>query len=123
LETETEIRMTSSPNDRRKYNRIHSENAVHLKRLDLEAGEACGKTAAMSLGGCTVLNRQPVGQGSSVELLIAVGTSHKVIKARGRVVYELPKGDHFYEVGVEFQSISPEDFDVLQGLFEPHPDS
>jgi c-di-GMP-binding flagellar brake protein YcgR len=112
--------MASSPAERRKYDRIHSENAVHLKRLDTEAGEACGKTAAMSLGGCTVLNRQAVGKGASVELLIAVGTSHKVIKARGRVVYEHPREDHSYEVGVEFQSISPEDFNILQDLFEPH---
>jgi c-di-GMP-binding flagellar brake protein YcgR len=111
--------MTSDPSDRRRYNRIHSENAVHLKRLDAEAEEACGKTAAMSLGGCTVLYRQPVGKGTNVELLIAVGASHKVIKARGRVVYEHPKEDRSYEVGVEFQSISPEDYDVLQGLFEP----
>ena len=115
--------MAPSPADRRKYSRIHSENAVHLKRLDEEAAEGYGKTAALSLGGCTVLNRQPIGKGTSVELLIAVGTSHKVIKAKGRVVYEHPREDHSFEVGVEFQSISPEDFDVLQNLFEPHSDS
>ena len=41
-----------------------------------------------------------------------------LVKAHGRVVYEIPKGEGEYQVGVEFLRMATGDLTLLQALFE-----
>lgn len=102
---------------RRKFPRLQVENPVHVKRLGPEGLEGFAKTESIGLGGCMFVNHESVGSGTPVELLIKVRPQH-VITATGRIVYEVPKADRTFEVGVEFLSISEKDREVLQSLFE-----
>ena len=105
--------MTTSIVKRRRFPRICSEKPVHIRKLGTATHETTAKTRQISLGGCTVINRAPVGTGTPVELLIAV-RKQQVIQAMGTVVYEHALNAMYYEVGVEFMAISPGDRALLQ---------
>jgi hypothetical protein len=57
----------------------------------------------------------PMGLDSAVEL--AINLRGRMVNAVGKVVYEIPRADKAWEVGVEFVSISEEDRRILEGLF------
>jgi len=63
-------------------------------------------TRVLGPGGCMFLSPEPVGFGSLMELLIALG--ERVVRADSRVVYEIERGGE-HEVGVEFLRMSPAD--------------
>ncbi len=105
--------MTTSIVKRRRFPRIRSEKPVHIRKLGAATLETTAKTRQISLGGCAVINRAPVGAGTPVELLIAV-RKQQVIQAVGTVVYEHALNAACYEVGVEFMAISPRDRALLQ---------
>jgi hypothetical protein len=113
--------MSEEHGEKRKFPRLRTERAVHVKMLEQQERESSAKTGSLGAGGCSFVNREPFGTGSDVELLISV-KPRKVITARGRVVYERPMGDRAFEVGVEFTSIAPGDREALEGLLvAPNP--
>ena len=107
--------MSEDFGEKRKYPRLRAERPVHVKMLAQQERESSAKTESLGAGGCSFVNRDPVGKGAAVELLISV-KPRKVITARGRVVYERPMGERAFEVGVEFTSITPGDREALNGL-------
>ncbi len=106
--------------NRRRFPRIRTENPVHVVRVGREPGEGTGKTASLGLGGCMFEVKEQLGTDAVVDILISV-RPREVIEAKGRVVYEQPKGERTFEVGVEFLSISEPDRAALQRLFEGPP--
>jgi hypothetical protein len=99
----------------RRYARIRSENPVHVRRLSPGVLEGIAKTRVVGLGGCMFVSGGPIGTHSAVEL--AINLRGRMVNAVGKVVYEIPKADGAWEVGVEFVSISEEDRRILEGLF------
>ncbi|HZF13547.1 MAG TPA: PilZ domain-containing protein, partial [Thermoanaerobaculia bacterium] len=73
--------------------------------------EGFAKTRVIGLGGCMFVNRESLGYGSLMELLIAV--QGRVIRADARVAYEIPKGEKEHQVGVEFLRLHPSDRALL----------
>ena len=111
--------MAESVQRRRRFPRLRKESPVHVRKLGADFREECAKTTTLSLGGCMFVAREPVGADTFVDLLISV-RPQQVIEARGKVVYEQAQVSGFYEVGVEFTSISEPDRRALMGLFEDH---
>lgn len=105
--------MATSIVKRRRFPRIQSERPVYLRKLGPASLEGSAKTREISLGGCAVINKAPVGMGTPVELLIAV-RKQQVIQAMGTVIYEHSLNGKAFEVGVEFMAISPRDRALLQ---------
>ena len=99
---------------KRRFPRIPSENAVLVKKTGPEESEGFAKTQVVGGGGCMFLSDESIGVGSRVELLISV--HGRVIRARARVVYEIPRDDGQREVGVEFTDIGADDRGVIEGL-------
>jgi hypothetical protein len=111
--------------EQRRFPRIRTENPVHVRKIGDEGREECAKTRTLGLGGCMFVAAEPLGDESIVDLLISVRPK-RVIEARAKVVYEVPRetapGAQTFEVGVEFLSISEPDRLALQELFEaPRP--
>ncbi len=102
---------------KRRYPRIVSENALLVKRVGVHEAEGFAKTRVVGLGGCMFVSDEPLGVGTSLEMLISV--RGRIAKTRGRVVYEVPKAASEVEVGVEFVGISRPDRAVLESLFAP----
>ncbi len=100
---------------RRRFPRIASHHSVLLKRLGDEM-EGFAQTQTIALGGCSVVSNEPVGTGSTLELLIAAEGG--VITARGRVVYENDLPDGRFELGVEFLDLSQDDAWRIQQVLE-----
>lgn len=111
--------MTGEVRQLRRFPRIKTESPVHVRKLGADFREECAKTSTLGLGGCRFVAREPVGTDAFVDLLISV-RPQKVIEARGKVVYENIQASGYYEVGVEFTSISEPDRRALMGLFEDH---
>jgi len=107
--------MAESELKRRRFPRIKSEILVLVKRVGAEALEELTKTQMLGLGGCMFTNPEPLGEGATIEITLAV--KHKVVKAVGRVLYEIRQPDDTYNIGVEFVQISPADLEVLKGFF------
>jgi c-di-GMP-binding flagellar brake protein YcgR len=101
---------------RRRYPRIPSENTVLVRKLGPDEVEGFTKTRTVGLGGCMFLSDRTFGEGSYVDLLIAV--RHTVIKALAKVVYEHTGRDGAIEIGVEFVQISETDRRLLEVLWE-----
>ncbi len=108
--------MAGTNHEHRRFPRIRTVNPVHVRRLTSEVLEACGRTDQLGLGGCMFVDREPLGAGSTVDLVI--GVRGGAINAQGRVVYERPRGTKEYEIGVEFLTISPRDRAALEKLFD-----
>jgi hypothetical protein len=111
--------MANEHREKRRFPRIPAEHAVLVKKLGPGEVEEFAKTRTVGLGGCMVLSDSPLGLGSGVELLISVRGG--VVKAQGRVVYEIPKSDGAFQIGVEFLRMATGDLKVLQSLFEGLP--
>jgi hypothetical protein len=99
----------------RRYPRIHSENPVHVRRVSPRMLEGIAKTRVVGLGGCMFVSGGPIGLDSAVEL--AINLRGHLVNAVGKVVYEIPKDEGTWEVGVEFVSIAEDDRRILEGLF------
>ncbi len=108
--------MPGGSREKRLYPRVRSENPVHVKALGPSALEGPAKTRVLGLGGCSFTATESVGEGTVVELMIALGDRY--ITAVGRVVYEIAHGPEAFEVGVKFLRISPEDRLALEGAVE-----
>ena len=102
---------------KRKFPRIPAENAVLVRKVGEAPIEGFATMKTVGLGGCMFVQEAPLGSGSVVEILISIKSW--VVKATGKVVYEIPKEDTTIEVGVEFIDISPADKAVLETLFLP----
>ena len=63
----------------------------------------------------TMGGHQSLGDGST--LLLTILVEHNVVEVKAKVVYELAKGDHAFEVGVEFLEVAPTDKAILETLF------
>ena len=105
------------PNSRRRrFPRIRSEHAVILRPLEDGAEEALAKTGVVGLGGCMVVNTEPLAEGRLLELMVSV--KGRVVRADGRVVYCQERDDGRWEAGIEFLRISQEDRSAIASLFE-----
>ena len=100
---------------RRRFPRIHSENLLLVAKSGPEPVEGLGKTEQLGMGGCKFLHPEPVGVGSILDLTLSI--RGKLFNTQGRVVYEAPSGDDFYEICVEFLALSPADREALAQLF------
>jgi hypothetical protein len=111
--------MPDQPSEQRRFPRIPSENALLVKKLGDEESESLAKTRVMGGGGCMFTHEASLGVGSTVELLISL--PQRVLKARARVVYELPTKPSGVEVGVEFLGVDAEDRHALDALLSAVP--
>ena len=100
--------------EKRRFPRIPAEHTVLVKKLGGEAVEEFGKTRVVGLGGCCFTSDAPIGIGSAIEVLISVGG--RVVKARGKVIYEKFREEAKLEVGMEFVTIDPRDRQILESL-------
>lgn len=98
----------------RKFPRVPAEHAVMVRLLGGPSFEGFAKTRVIGLGGCMFVNRESLGYGSLMELLIAI--EGRVIRADARVAYEIPKGEREHQVGVEFLRLHPNDRTLLSSL-------
>jgi hypothetical protein len=105
--------------EKRRFPRLPAEHAVLVKKLGADETEEFAKTRTVGLGGCMVVGDSSLGLGAGVELLISVRGG--VVRAQGRVVYEIPKGENSYQIGVEFLRMATGDLTLLQALFEAQP--
>jgi c-di-GMP-binding flagellar brake protein YcgR len=104
--------MAEEPRAFRRFPRIPAENAVLVRIAGTQAPEVLATTRTVSAGGCMFVQRQTLGVGTAVELLISL--PGRVIKAQGRVVWENERASGAFEVGVEFLRINPEDRRILE---------
>lgn len=102
---------------KRRFPRIPAENAVLVRKIGEEPVEGFATMKTVGLGGCMFVHDSSFGPGSVLEVLISIKSW--VVKATGRVVYEIPRDDSALEVGMEFIEISPADKAVLETLFLP----
>lgn len=99
----------------RKFPRVPSENTVLVKKMGQSEVEGFTKTKTVGLGGCMFLSDESFGIGSYFEIFISAG-SH-VVKAKGKVVYEIPDESGVLNVGAEFVDIDDEDRKLLETLW------
>lgn len=69
--------------------------------------EDFAKARVLGAGGCMVESPFPLGYGALTDVLIALG--EKVVRADGRVVWEVERAPGRHEVGLEFLRISRDD--------------
>lgn len=100
---------------KRRYSRISSQNAILVKKVGNADPDGYAKTEVMGLGGCMFVSAGTWGVGTFVEMLLSI--RGQLAKIQARVVYELPREDLCYEVGVEFVEIPNIDRDVIERLF------
>lgn len=89
---------------------------MHLKQLVPGDLEGPAKTFHVGLGGCSVIVAEPVGEGSTVELMLDL--KGEFITVVGEVVYEriLPEGA--FETGIRFLTVAPEHEALLKSVVE-----
>lgn len=107
--------MDDTPEGRRKYPRIPSKNSVLVRVLGDKEREGFAKTEIVGLGGCMFASNEALGEGSYLDLLIAV--HHTVVKAFAKVAYEKPRDEGRWNIGVEFLQINEEDRKLLETLW------
>lgn len=107
--------MDSDQRLRRRFPRLHTESLILVKKTGEGSPEELTKTTSLGLGGCLIVHEESFGEGALLELTLAV--KHRVVKASGRVVYEIPQINETYHVGIEFTHIEPEDLETLKSLF------
>jgi hypothetical protein len=109
--------MVEEQPQKRRFPRIPAENAVLVRKIGEEPLEGFATMRTVGLGGCMFTHDAALGSGTVLEMLISIKSW--VVKATGRVVYELPKSGAEVEVGVEFLDISAADRAILSTLFIP----
>ena len=96
---------------KRRYPRVPIDRPSLVRVLDPEPFqrpfEDFTRTRVLGSGGCMFVSPEPVGFGSLMEMLIALG--ERVVRVDSRVVYERERGRGEHEVGVEFLRMSPAD--------------
>ena len=108
--------MSGANPEKRRFPRIRSDSPVLLKKAGPAEMEQFARTRSLGLGGCQILNEEALGDGTVVELLVS--SRGRVFEAFSRIVYEHPRPDSGFEIGVEFISLSPADKKTLETLFE-----
>ncbi|MBI5441268.1 MAG: PilZ domain-containing protein [Deltaproteobacteria bacterium] len=102
---------------RRRYARIASQNPILVRKLGDCEPDGFARTQVMGLGGCMFVSAISWGVGTFVEMLLSV--RGKLAKLQARIVYEQPREDLTFEIGVEFVEIPSLDRNVIENLFLP----
>ena len=89
---------------------------MHLRQLVPGDLEGPAKTFQVGLGGCSVIVVEPVGEGSTVELMLDLKGQYILVV--GEVVYERPLPGENFETGIRFQSVAPEHLPLLKSVVE-----
>jgi len=106
--------MPRSYPERRRFPRFHLEHALVLKVAGNGGPAVPAHTLDIGAGGCRLVLDASIGAGSEIEVAITV--ADRVIRALGRVVYELPLRSARFQAGVEFLRLDPEDRAALADL-------
>lgn len=97
----------------RRFPRSPAKHTALVKTIDAGVeGFAC--TSNVSVGGCSILTREPVRAGVAVELMVTIDS--RVIQVFGRTVYSREVEPGRVEVGVEFLDVIEEDAVLLESL-------
>ena len=102
----------------RKSTRLDSDQFISYRVFDSEGNicdEGMAKTTDISRSGVAIENRRRLDLESKVELTIAL--SEELIKTEGIVRNVKDLDDENYLIGLEFVSLSSEEFDKLKREF------
>lgn len=102
----------------RKSTRLDSDQFISYRVFDSEGNicdEGMAKTRDISRSGVAIENRRRLDLESKVELTIAL--SEELIKTEGIVRNVKDLGEENYLIGLEFVSLSSEEFDKLKREF------
>lgn len=102
--------------ERRRFPRIRSENLVLVKKVDEKPEKAVARSVDVGMGGCRFVNDYRLGKGEVVEMVLVFDKDF--IEVVGRVLYELPRDDGRFDIGIEFAVIGKGDKERLQRLVE-----
>src|SRR5512135_3379101 len=107
--------MTQNTPSRRRFPRVPSKYEDGVRKADERKSIPIVSTVnEVGLGGCRFASREAFGEGALLWLTIIPKKS--IVEAKARVVYELPKKDKTFEIGVEFVEISPRDKATLEKI-------
>lgn len=106
----------SERQERRRFPRIRSENLVLVKKVDEKPEKAVARTVDVGMGGCRFVNDLRLGKNSVVDIVLIC--DKEFIEVVGKILYELPRDDGFFDVGVEFSVIAKGDKERLQRLVD-----
>lgn len=110
--------MTQNRPSRRRFPRIPSQYEVGVRKAHERKSIPIVSTVnEMGLGGCRFVSRVSFGEGTLLWLTIIPKKS--IVEAKAKVLYELPKKDQTFEIGVEFVEISPRDKATLEKILAP----
>lgn len=101
--------------NRRRYPRIPSSYILLVRKVGKEAIEQLAKTRSLSLGGCSFRSEESLGEGATLELVISL--SLLPLSIPSRVVWERPRADGGFEVGVAFLKLDVDDREILERFF------
>ena len=104
--------MSEDRTDRR-FPRIPSEHTALITTI-AGGAEGFARTNSVSVGGCGVVTREPIGPGIAVEILLTI--EGRVVQIFGRTVYARPLEDGLNEIGVEFLDVMAEDVALLESV-------
>ncbi len=107
--------MKENPLKQRRYPRIPSSYRLLVQKIDENKIPKFSTARVIGLGGCMFTTDHSLGDGAT--LLLTILVEHNVVEVKARVVYELAKGEHEFEVGVEFLEVAPMDKAILETLF------
>ena len=107
--------MTENPLKQRRYPRIPANYRLLVQKIDEQKTPRFSTARVIGPGGCMFTTDHTLGEGSN--LLLTILVEHNVVEVKARVVYELAKGEHEFEVGVEFLEVAPMDKAILETLF------
>lgn len=103
---------------KRRFRRARVDRPALVRLVDPEPDqypqEDFAKARVLGAGGCMVESSFPLGFGSLTDVLIALGD--RVVRADGRVVWEVEREPGRHEVGVEFLRISRDDRDHIRSV-------
>ncbi len=105
-----------TPENRRRFPRIPTTNAVLVELLGDAVGEDLARTRNLSVAGCLFASSRGFPTGSVIQLLIKIGVV--VVEPVARVVYVIPRSDGAYDVGAEFLFIRDRDKDAITTFFD-----
>ena len=96
---------------RRQYPRIPSENVVMIHRIGPAEQAEMATARQIGLGGLMISSVESLGVDSYLRLTITI--DHEVVDATGRVVWEKPRAQGTFDVGVAFVSIDSAHSDAI----------
>lgn len=101
--------------NRRRFPRIPSRYSMLVTSVGGEVQEEIASTRSLSLGGCGFRSTASLGEGAALELLISLKL--RPLSVPGRVVWESPRRDGAFDVGVEFTSLGHDERLILEQHF------